>query len=89
LYLLCRDHVLFRDVSHYQVCLTEAFRRGDLGDFVYALEFLNADLNQQDESGLTIFQKILKTPNSADYIKNCINNDADCYSVSKSSLKAH
>jgi hypothetical protein len=65
--------------------LTDAFRRGDLGDFVYALEFLNADVNEKDEAGTTIFEKILKTPNSADFIRNSISNGANSYQVSKSS----
>lgn len=64
-----------------QIDLMEAFRRGDLGDFVYALEFFNANVNEVKDAGLTIFQKILLTPNSGDYIKSCINNGADRYGV--------
>lgn len=59
----------------------EAFRRRDLGDFVYALEFLGADVNQPEGTGLTIFQKVLRTPDSADFIRSCISNGADCYKV--------
>lgn len=66
----------------FQTMLMDAFRRRDLGDFVYTLEFLGADVNLVEDSGLTIFQTILKTPNSADFIRSCINNDADCYTVS-------
>lgn len=59
----------------------EAFRNGDLGDFVGALELLRANVNEKDESKLTIFHKILSSPNSSDYIKVAIGNGADCYSV--------
>lgn len=60
----------------------EAFRERDLGDFIYALEFLNADVNRADESGVTIFQTILKTPRSAAFVRSSISNGADCYTVS-------
>jgi len=51
---------------------------------MHALEFLDADANQAiDETGLTAFQKILRTPKSAEFIKLCIENGADCYAVSK------
>lgn len=59
----------------------EAFRNRDLGDFINALELLSADVNQKDDSKLSIFHKILSTPQSADYIKICISNGADCYAV--------
>ena len=59
-----------------------AFKRRDLSDFIYALEFMGADVSHEDETGLTIFQDILQTPNSADFIKGCIANGADCYTVS-------
>lgn len=71
-----KDHDLIS-----QVCLMEAFRERDLGDFIYALEFLNADVNRADEAGITIFQTILKTPRSAAFIQSCISNGADCYTV--------
>lgn len=52
-----------------------------------SLEFLNADSNQvsgdDDDAGHTLFQKILMTPNSAEYIRLCIENGADCYTVSQ------
>lgn len=59
----------------------EAFRNRDLGDFINALELMSADVNQKDDSKLSIFHKILSTPHSADYIKICISNGADCYAV--------
>lgn len=61
--------------------LTESFARRDLGSFVYALEFLGADVNQQTDSGLTIFHNVLSTPNAGEFVKACINNGADLYSV--------
>lgn len=71
-----------------QINLMEAFQRGDLGDFTYALEFFNANVNEVvDSAGKTVFQKILLTPNSGDYIKNCISNGADCYGVKNNRKK--
>jgi hypothetical protein len=61
--------------------MLEAFQQRDLGDFVYSLEFLNADVNAKDESGLPIFLKILKTPKSGAYIGSCVSNGADLYTV--------
>ncbi|KAG5672162.1 hypothetical protein PVAND_002315 [Polypedilum vanderplanki] len=60
--------------------LTIAFRERNLADFMHALEFLNGNPNQIiEENGPSLFQKILTTPNSADYIRLCIENGADCY----------
>lgn len=57
-----------------------------MGDFIYALEFLNADVNQVEDSKLTIFQRILKTPSSSEFIKNSISNGGECYKVRLSLL---
>jgi hypothetical protein len=68
----------------------EAFQRSDLADFTYALEFFNANMNEVvDSAGKTVFQKILLTPNSGDYIKNCISNGADCYGVRTTNKSTH
>lgn len=49
---------------------------------MYTLEFLNANINcESDTAGRTLFQKILATPNSPEYIRLCIENGADCYTV--------
>lgn len=49
---------------------------------MYTLEFLNANPNHEsDIAGRTLFQKILTTPNSAEYIRLCIENGAECYAV--------
>lgn len=74
-------------VGYFQVCLVKAFRHRNFDDFVYALEFLNADVNQQQDSGLSVFQEILQTPSSAEYIKAAISNGADCYSVNNFNSK--
>lgn len=65
----------------FQNMLTDSFARRDLGSFVYALEFLGADVNQQTDSGLTIFHNVLVTPNASEFVKACISNGADLYSV--------
>lgn len=53
-----------------------------MGNFIFALEFLGADVNEkEEESGKTIFHEILKTPKSGKFIECCIENGADCYSV--------
>lgn len=61
--------------------LTESFARRDLGSFVYALEFLDADVNEQTDTGLTIFHNVLATPSAEKFVKACISNGADLYSV--------
>lgn len=49
-------------------------------DFKHALEHLKADPNAKDTiTDMTIFEKVLMTPDSADYIKLCIDNGADLY----------
>lgn len=65
-----------------QICLRDAYERRDLGNFIFALECLGADVNEKDEeSGKTIFHDILKTPKSGKFIECSIENGADCYSV--------
>lgn len=65
-----------------QICLREAYERRDLGNFIFALECLGADVNAKDEeSGKTLFHEILKTPKSGKFIECSIENGADCYSV--------
>lgn len=55
-----------------------------MGNFIFALEFLGADVNYEDEqNGKTIFHEILKTPKSGKFIECSIENGADCYSVRK------
>lgn len=62
----------------------DAFREKNLADFMCALEFLNGDINEliEGENGLSLFHKIILTPKSSDYIRMCIENDGDCYTVS-------
>lgn len=62
----------------------DSFREKNLADFMCALEFLNGDINQplDGENGLSLFHKILLTPKSSEYIRMCIENGGDCYTVS-------
>jgi hypothetical protein len=48
---------------------------------MFALEFLQADVNEKDENGKSIFHEILKTPKSGKFIESSIENGADCYEV--------
>jgi hypothetical protein len=55
----------------------------DFGSFVEELELNKIDLNFFIESeSVTIFEKILKTPNSSNFIRKCIEVDADFNVVS-------
>lgn len=65
----------------FQSMLTESFARRDLGSFVYALEFSGADVNEQTDTGLTIFHNVLATPNADKFVRASICNGADLYSV--------
>jgi hypothetical protein len=63
--------------------LLNAFEQRNLGKFQEALEVFQANPNfYVKESDKTIFEIILSTPGSAQYIKLCIDNDADFYMVS-------
>lgn len=65
-----------------QSALISAFQRKNFDAFKYALEHLHADLNIVDKRiEMSIFEKILATPDSSDYISLCIDNGADLYSV--------
>lgn len=51
--------------------------------FKYALERLQADPNAIDPKiEKSIFEKVLETPDKAEYINLCIDNGADLYLVS-------
>lgn len=63
--------------------LLNAFEQRNLGKFQEALEVFQANPNfYVKDSDQTIFEIILSTPNSANFIKLCIENDADFYMVS-------
>jgi hypothetical protein len=65
--------------------LLHAFEQKNFGKFQESLEVFLASPNGFDEitNGRTIFETILSTPKSADYIKLCLKNDADFYMVSE------
>lgn len=78
--VICENSVT-QFVAFLQSLLTESFARRDLGSFVYALEFLGADVNQQTDTGLSVFHNVLATPNAGEFVKACVENGADLYSV--------
>lgn len=62
--------------------LLGAFEQRNLGKFQEALEVFQADPNRFVKSkDKTIFEYILETPNSANFIKLCVENGADFYMV--------
>jgi hypothetical protein len=62
--------------------LLNAFEQRNLGKFQEALEVFQADPNHIIKSkDKTIFELILETPDSASFIKLCIENGADFYMV--------
>lgn len=66
----------------FQSALISAFQRKNLDAFRFGLESLHADPNAIDPRiDLTIFEKVLQTPDSSDYIILCIDNGADLYLV--------
>lgn len=63
--------------------LLNAFEQRNLGKFQEALEVFQANPNfYVKESDQTVFEIVLSTPDSAKFIKLCIDNDADFYMVS-------
>ena len=64
--------------------LYTAFKGKSFGNFVEALEVFEADPNiTPPGEDKTVFELILKTPDSARYIEKCIEYGADFYVVSK------
>lgn len=60
------------------------FEQGNLGKFQEALEVFQANPNYfVKERDKTVFEIILGTPNSSNFIKLCIENGADFFMVSK------
>lgn len=65
--------------------LLNAFEHRNLGKFQEALEVFQANPNYLVKSkDKTIFEIILETPSSSNFIKLCIENGADFYMVNKS-----
>lgn len=72
---------------HTAGLLLESIANRNLSDFRYALEVMKSDPNLVDAStGLSVFQTVLQTPNSSDFIKLCISNGANFYKVMMISL---
>jgi hypothetical protein len=62
--------------------LLDAISQRNFSDFRYALEILKCDPNLIDAAtGLSVFQTVLQTPNSSEFIRLCINNGANFYKV--------
>lgn len=63
--------------------LLYAFQQRNLAKFEESLEILNVNPNEKVDINdeLTVFETILRTEKSAEYIKLCLNNDADFYMV--------
>lgn len=70
-----------KDPSSAAVLLDSLAHR-NLSDFRYALEVMKCDPNLLDAaSGLSVFQSVLQTPKSSQYIKLCITSGASFYKV--------
>lgn len=66
----------------FQSALMSAFMKKDIVAFRYALDNRKADPNLVDPKiDMTIFEKVLMTPKSAEYINACIEHEADLYEV--------
>lgn len=66
----------------FQSALISAFKRKNIDAFKYALEHLQANPNLIDPRfEKSVFEEILQTPQSSEFIILCIDNDADLYLV--------
>lgn len=64
--------------------LLAAFEQRNFGKFQEALEVFEADPNRYVKTKeKTIFEYILETPKSSNYIKLCVENGADFYMVTE------
>lgn len=62
--------------------LLDSLAHRNISDFRYALEVMKCDPNLLDvSSGVSVFQTVLQTPNSAEFIQICINSGASFYKV--------
>lgn len=62
--------------------LLDSLTHRNLSDFRYALEVMKCDPNLLDvSSGMSVFQSVLQTPKSADFIKLCISHGGNFYKV--------
>lgn len=64
--------------------LLNAFEQRNIGKFTEALEVFQMNPNDVDEvTNRTVFEIILSEPGSTDFIRVCLQNDADFYMVSQ------
>lgn len=62
--------------------LLDALAKRKIGDFRYALEIMKCDPNLLDvSSGISVFQTVLQTPESPEFIQLCITHGANFYKV--------
>jgi hypothetical protein len=62
--------------------LLDSLAHRNIADFRYALEVMKCDPNLLDaSSGLSVFQTVLQTPKSSEFIKLCINAGGNFYKV--------
>lgn len=62
--------------------LLEALINRRISDFRYALEVMKVDPNLLDvSSGISVFETVLQTPDSPEFITLCINHGANFYRV--------
>lgn len=62
--------------------LLDSLTHRNISDFRYALEVMKCDPNLLDAAtGLSVFQSVLQTPKSSQYIKLCISAGANFYKV--------
>jgi len=67
--------------------LLDAVTHRNISDFKYALEVMKCDPNLLDAAtGLSVFQCVLQTPNSSNFIHLCLNNGASYYKVNRNVL---
>lgn len=75
-----------KDPSQAAVLLDSLAHR-NISDFRFALEVMRCDPNLFDaSSGISVFQTVLQTPKSSDYIKLCVSSGANFYKVRKPAL---
>lgn len=67
---------------HTASLLLDSINTRNLSDFRYQIQIMKCDPNLIDvSSGQSVFQTVLQTPNSAEFIKLCIDHGGDFYKV--------
>lgn len=78
------EHSNYSKDPHQAAVLLDSITHRNISDFRYALEVMKCDPNLLDaSSGLSVFQTVLQTPKSSEFIKLCINSGANFYKVKK------